>query len=70
MARCHNIVCVVNYNLVLNSKFFNFQYHKPSEVSVPVSLDRLNDNIDVTVAQAERHYYNCHFRECLKTTTL
>lgn len=44
------------------------QYDKPDEAKVPESLEVLSSNLDVIVNLAERHYYNCNFRECYKLT--
>ncbi|XP_041357865.1 cell division cycle protein 16 homolog [Gigantopelta aegis] len=46
------------------------KYNKPSTLAVPSSLGVLEDNIDIVVNLAERHYYNCGFRECYKITAL
>lgn len=45
------------------------KYDKPKEFKVPDSLCILNENLDVVVNLAERHYYNCDFRECFKVTS-
>lgn len=36
---------------------------------MPGPLSCLKNNMDVIVNQAEKHYYNCDFRECCKITT-
>ncbi|KAJ8310589.1 hypothetical protein KUTeg_012454, partial [Tegillarca granosa] len=54
-----------NESLSINSK----DYDKPKEFKVPDSLCILNENLDVVVNLAERHYYNCDFRECFKVTS-
>ena len=55
---------------LLNHNFnLFFQYDKPKELSLPESLTSLSENLDVIVSLAERHYYNCDFRECYKITT-
>jgi anaphase-promoting complex subunit 6 len=46
-----------------------FQYDRPQEAKVPESLEVLSDNLDIICNLAERHYYNCDFRECYKLTT-
>ena len=46
----------------------HFQYAKPGDVGLPSSLDQLTTSADLTVSQAERHFYNCDFRECYKLT--
>ncbi|XP_062587191.1 cell division cycle protein 16 homolog [Saccostrea cucullata] len=45
------------------------KYDKPKEHRVPGSLSCLKTNKDIVVNVAERHYYNCDFRECHKITT-
>uniref|UniRef100_A0A8C4N4F7 Cell division cycle 16 homolog (S. cerevisiae) n=1 Tax=Eptatretus burgeri TaxID=7764 RepID=A0A8C4N4F7_EPTBU len=45
------------------------KYDKPQEVSLPGSFTCLSNNLDVRVATAERHYYNCDFRSCYKITS-
>ncbi|XP_052785133.1 cell division cycle protein 16 homolog isoform X1 [Mya arenaria] len=45
------------------------KYDKPMEARIPDSLEVLSENLDVIVNLAERHYYNCDFRECYKLTT-
>ena len=47
-----------------------FQYNKPKDLKIPESLNILKDNMDVIVNLAERHYYNCDFRECFKITSM
>lgn len=37
------------------------KYTKPEDPKLPASLDSLNDNLDVVVNMAERHFYNCSF---------
>uniref|UniRef100_A0A670J4M0 Cell division cycle 16 n=1 Tax=Podarcis muralis TaxID=64176 RepID=A0A670J4M0_PODMU len=46
------------------------KYNKPSETLIPESVDGLQDNLDVVVSLAERHYYNCDFKMCYKLTSL
>lgn len=56
---------------LLDSKiYFVFQYNKPSETLIPESVDGLQDNLDVVVSLAERHYYNCDFKMCYKLTSV
>uniref|UniRef100_A0A671NTZ2 Cell division cycle protein 16 homolog n=1 Tax=Sinocyclocheilus anshuiensis TaxID=1608454 RepID=A0A671NTZ2_9TELE len=38
------------------------KYNKPSEMVVPEIVNGLQDNLDVVVSLAERHYYNCDFK--------
>ncbi|KAH3813344.1 hypothetical protein DPMN_141799 [Dreissena polymorpha] len=45
------------------------KYDKPDVAKLPDCLEVLSDNLDVIVNVAERHYYNCNFRECYKITT-
>ena len=47
---------------------YAFQYDKPAEMLVPEPLRCLQDNLDVTINMAERHYYNCDFRQCYDLT--
>jgi len=47
-----------------------FQYNKPSETLIPESVDGLQENLDVVVSLAERHYYNCDFKMCYKLTSV
>lgn len=49
---------------------FVFQYNKPSETVIPESVDGLQENLDVVVSLAERHYYNCDFKMCYKLTSV
>uniref|UniRef100_A0A8C5F0H5 Cell division cycle 16 n=1 Tax=Gopherus evgoodei TaxID=1825980 RepID=A0A8C5F0H5_9SAUR len=46
------------------------KYNKPSETIIPESVDGLQDNLDVVVSLAERHYYNCDFKMCYKLTSV
>ncbi|XP_074658547.1 cell division cycle protein 16 homolog [Tubulanus polymorphus] len=45
------------------------KYDKPKDLALPTSLSNLCENIDVIINLAERHYYNCDFRECFKITS-
>lgn len=45
------------------------KYDKPKDHRVPGTLACLKDNMDIVVNLAEKHYYNCDFRECYKITT-
>ncbi|XP_006927488.1 cell division cycle protein 16 homolog isoform X3 [Panthera pardus] len=45
-------------------------YNKPSETVLPESVDGLQENLDVVVSLAERHYYNCDFKMCYKLTSV
>ncbi|GAB6028590.1 anaphase promoting complex subunit cdc16 [Chamberlinius hualienensis] len=44
------------------------KYSKPY-YGIDPKLDYLSENLDVIVNEAERHYYNCNYRECFKITT-
>uniref|UniRef100_A0A8C4MVI7 Cell division cycle 16 n=1 Tax=Equus asinus TaxID=9793 RepID=A0A8C4MVI7_EQUAS len=46
------------------------KYNKPSETVIPQSADGLQENLDVVVSLAERHYYNCDFKMCYKLTSV
>ncbi|XP_064413680.1 cell division cycle protein 16 homolog isoform X2 [Latimeria chalumnae] len=46
------------------------KYNKPSETEIPESIDGLQENLDVVVSLAERHYYNCDFKMCYKLTSV
>nr|XP_012620984.1 cell division cycle protein 16 homolog isoform X2 [Microcebus murinus] len=46
------------------------KYNKPSETVIPESVDGLQENLDVVVSLAERHYYNCDFKMCYKLTSV
>lgn len=50
--------------------FSLLQYNKPSETVLPESVDGLQENLDVVVSLAERHYYNCDFKMCYKLTSV
>ncbi|XP_023724063.1 cell division cycle protein 16 homolog isoform X2 [Cryptotermes secundus] len=43
------------------------KYQSPSE-SLPPPPPALASNLDVAVAQAERHYYNCNYQQCSRIT--
>uniref|UniRef100_A0A3Q3GCC0 Cell division cycle 16 homolog (S. cerevisiae) n=1 Tax=Labrus bergylta TaxID=56723 RepID=A0A3Q3GCC0_9LABR len=45
------------------------KYNKPSDLVVPEMVNGLQDNLDVVVSLAERHYYNCDFKMCYKLTS-
>ncbi|MBN3277680.1 CDC16 protein, partial [Polyodon spathula] len=49
--------------------FLISQYNKPSETVVTDTIDGLQENLDVVVSLAERHYYNCDFKMCYKLTS-
>lgn len=49
---------------------FPLQYNKPSDLVVPEMVNGLQDNLDVVVSLAERHYYNCDFKMCYKLTSM
>uniref|UniRef100_A0A8C6MD45 Cell division cycle 16 n=1 Tax=Nothobranchius furzeri TaxID=105023 RepID=A0A8C6MD45_NOTFU len=46
------------------------KYNKPSDLVVPEMVNGLQDNLDVVVSLAERHYYNCDFKMCYKLTAM
>uniref|UniRef100_A0A673KVM4 Cell division cycle protein 16 homolog n=1 Tax=Sinocyclocheilus rhinocerous TaxID=307959 RepID=A0A673KVM4_9TELE len=46
------------------------KYNKPSEMFVPEIVNGLQDNLDVVVSLAERHYYNCDFKMCYSLTSM
>uniref|UniRef100_A0A8C7EYP1 Cell division cycle 16 homolog (S. cerevisiae) n=1 Tax=Oncorhynchus kisutch TaxID=8019 RepID=A0A8C7EYP1_ONCKI len=46
------------------------KYNKPSDMVVPEMVNGLQDNLDVVVSLAERHYYNCDFKMCYKLTSI
>uniref|UniRef100_A0A673KMB0 Cell division cycle protein 16 homolog n=1 Tax=Sinocyclocheilus rhinocerous TaxID=307959 RepID=A0A673KMB0_9TELE len=46
------------------------KYNKPSEMVVPEIVNGLQDNLDVVVSLAERHYYNCDFKMCYSLTSM
>ncbi|XP_058526493.1 cell division cycle protein 16 homolog isoform X2 [Ochotona princeps] len=46
------------------------KYNKPGETIVPESVGGLQENLDVVVSLAERHYYNCDFKMCYKLTSV
>ncbi|CAB1346805.1 unnamed protein product [Coregonus sp. 'balchen'] len=46
------------------------KYNKPSDMVVPEMVNGLQDNLDVVVSLAERHYYNCNFKVCYKLTSM
>ncbi|XP_037542616.1 cell division cycle protein 16 homolog [Nematolebias whitei] len=46
------------------------KYDKPSDLVVPEMVNGLQDNLDVVVSLAERHYYNCDFKICYKLTSI
>ncbi|EDO45312.1 predicted protein [Nematostella vectensis] len=43
-------------------------YSKPVDPKLTPNLDCLNDNLDVVVNMAERHFYNCSYLQCFKLT--
>ncbi|KAK0150612.1 Cell division cycle protein 16 [Merluccius polli] len=46
------------------------KYNKPRDLVVPEMVYGLQDNLDVVVSLAERHYYNCDFKMCYKLTSM
>uniref|UniRef100_A0AAR2IYI4 Cell division cycle 16 homolog (S. cerevisiae) n=1 Tax=Pygocentrus nattereri TaxID=42514 RepID=A0AAR2IYI4_PYGNA len=46
------------------------KYNKPSEMVIPDMVNGLQDNLDVVVSLAERHYYNCDFKMCYALTSM
>ncbi|KAG1682927.1 Cell division cycle protein 16 [Nymphon striatum] len=45
------------------------KYDKPDTLKIAPILKTLPDNLDLEVSMAERHYYNCHYQDCFKSTT-
>ncbi|XP_031573394.1 cell division cycle protein 16 homolog [Actinia tenebrosa] len=45
------------------------KYTKPEDPKLPATLDSLNDNLDIVVNMAERHFYNCSYSMCHKMTS-
>lgn len=45
------------------------KYSKPADPKLPAGLDGLNDNLDVVVSMAERHFYNCSYQTSFKLTS-
>ena len=43
------------------------KYHAPGE-TLPSPPPPLANNLDLVVAQAERHYYNCNYQQCIHIT--
>jgi anaphase-promoting complex subunit 6 len=43
------------------------KYQAPSESLLPPA-PALTQNLDLAVAQAERHYYNCNYQQCSHIT--
>jgi len=43
------------------------KYHAPSKL-LPPPPPALATNLDLAVAQAERHYYNCNYQQCSQIT--
>ncbi|XP_058041934.1 cell division cycle protein 16 homolog isoform X1 [Ahaetulla prasina] len=64
--------CTEEEQVLLHFLFENKlkKYNKPSETLIPESVDGLQDNLDVVVSLAERHYYNCDFKMCYKLTSV
>lgn len=54
----------------VHSLFLPLQYNKPSDLVVPEMVNGLQENLDVVVSLAERHYYNCDFKMCYKLTSM
>lgn len=44
------------------------KYHAPQHEPNEKLPAKLASNLDVAVCEAERHYYNCNYRECLRIT--
>ena len=44
------------------------KYSKPSDPKLPKALDSLNDNLDIVVGIAERHFCNSNYMMCYKLT--
>lgn len=68
--RTKNINSDFRFVVVSHVVSFVFQYNKPSETVIPESVDGLQENLDVVVSLAERHYYNCDFKMCYKLTSV
>lgn len=50
--------------------FLFLQYAKPGNLPLPTEFNgRLQDNVDILTAAAERHYYNCDYHKCFKITS-
>lgn len=45
------------------------KYARPQDMMVPPELD-VTENIDLQVAKAERHFYNCDYLACHRITTV
>ncbi|KAL3846820.1 hypothetical protein ACJMK2_017774 [Sinanodonta woodiana] len=45
------------------------KYDKPKDFHIPSPFSCLSGNLDLIVSLAERHYYNCDFRECFNITS-
>ena len=43
------------------------KYARPADMLVPPELD-VTENIDLQVAKAERHFYNCDYIQCHRIT--
>lgn len=65
----HDLASIPFYTHAL-SVSFPLQYNKPSDLVVPEMVNGLQDNLDVVVSLAERHYYNCDFKMCYKLTSM
>ena len=44
------------------------KYATPQDMIIPAELD-VKENIDLQVAKAERHFYNCDYVQCNRITT-
>lgn len=63
-------MCFHRHEFATCSLCFPLQYNKPSDLVVPEMVNGLQDNLDVVVSLAERHYYNCDFKMCYKLTSM
>uniref|UniRef100_A0A9L0RL30 Cell division cycle 16 n=1 Tax=Equus caballus TaxID=9796 RepID=A0A9L0RL30_HORSE len=61
---------LTSHHMLTAQEGLETQYNKPSETVIPQSADGLQENLDVVVSLAERHYYNCDFKMCYKLTSV
>ncbi|XP_012517281.1 PREDICTED: cell division cycle protein 16 homolog [Propithecus coquereli] len=61
---------LTSHHMLTAQEGLETQYNKPSETVIPESVDGLQENLDVVVSLAERHYYNCDFKMCYKLTSV
>uniref|UniRef100_A0A3P8S0K2 Cell division cycle 16 homolog (S. cerevisiae) n=1 Tax=Amphiprion percula TaxID=161767 RepID=A0A3P8S0K2_AMPPE len=68
-----DVYCFEAFDLLTSHHMLTAQegeYNKPSDLVVPEMVNGLQDNLDVVVSLAERHYYNCDFKMCYKLTSM